>query len=324
MNALHDIASHAYAGRRPFSERVFGASQNGPAGFTQLSAAAPTMTSSLSTIDLGDVCIHLLNFASGVHLRCPEEFGKSLIGFRLSAGAEVTQFGRPLQQRDIALAARSSLDFFSLRPSTFAWIEIDEALLAGLFRSANVRYDLRYVALEKTDTAEPVRELCRAAFSLQPTRGARPGSESLRECIVRLLRETMRASRPVAGDDASCERYRTTRRAEAFMWSRINEPLRLETVAAAVHCSPRTLLSHFARCYGVGPMGYFKMQRLNAVRYDLASGDGARKISDIACDYGFFHLGRFGTDYRAIFGETPSQTRRTRIAAQSAAYQPAI
>jgi AraC family transcriptional regulator, ethanolamine operon transcriptional activator len=51
--------------------------------------------------------------------------------------------------------------------------------------------------------------------------------------------------------------------------------------------------------------------RLNGARRDLiGAGGSARKVSDVAMDWGFFHWGRFALRYRTLFGETPSQTIR--------------
>ena len=38
--------------------------------------------------------------------------------------------------------------------------------------------------------------------------------------------------------------------------------------------------------------------------------DRPARVTDIAMDHGFVHLGRFAEQYRRFFGETPSQTLR--------------
>ena len=110
------------------------------------------------------------------------------------------------------------------------------------------------------------------------------------------------------------ERYETVRRAVEVMWEHIDEPLPLRAIAVAVHCSERTLCARFSSYHGVGPLRYFRIQRLHAVRRELCSASG-RTISDIAFGWGFNHLGRFCHDYRSLFGETPSVTRRDNLLA---------
>jgi AraC family ethanolamine operon transcriptional activator len=100
------------------------------------------------------------------------------------------------------------------------------------------------------------------------------------------------------------------RRAETYMWDHVEEPLDLASISRAAGCGVRKLLYCFNRAYHMGPLAYFKLNRLQAVRAALESDMHHRTILDIAADYGFWHLGHFGADYKALFGLTPSQTRR--------------
>jgi len=66
----------------------------------------------------------------------------------------------------------------------------------------------------------------------------------------------------------------------------------------------------------MGPVGYLRRRRLSAIQTALKRGDRATMpISDIAFEYGFSDPGRFAAYYRSLFGESPSQTRRS-VAAQ--------
>jgi AraC family ethanolamine operon transcriptional activator len=49
--------------------------------------------------------------------------------------------------------------------------------------------------------------------------------------------------------------------------------------------------------------------RLNAVRRELRNGTADQTIGDVAARWGFWHMGHFSHDYKALFGETPSHTR---------------
>ena len=55
-------------------------------------------------------------------------------------------------------------------------------------------------------------------------------------------------------------------------------------------------------------MAYLKRLRLEEVRRLLLARRDGTSVSRIALDWGFEHLGRFASDYRQAFGETPSQT----------------
>ncbi len=58
-------------------------------------------------------------------------------------------------------------------------------------------------------------------------------------------------------------------------------------------------------------MAFMKQRRLETVRGQLLTArDEGKTVTVIAMEYGFFHLSQFAADYRKMFGETPSETRR--------------
>ena len=46
----------------------------------------------------------------------------------------------------------------------------------------------------------------------------------------------------------------------------------------------------------------------------VAAPDDPHTVADIAARWGFWHMGHFSQDYKALFGETPTQTRQTALA----------
>jgi len=77
---------------------------------------------------------------------------------------------------------------------------------------------------------------------------------------------------------------------------------------------PRRTLNHaFQQVLGMGPVTYLRRLRLNQVRrsleYSRANGD-AKSVTEIALDHGFWHLGRFSSQYRELFGESPRERAR--------------
>ncbi|MDX1384890.1 MAG: helix-turn-helix domain-containing protein, partial [Thermoanaerobaculia bacterium] len=71
---------------------------------------------------------------------------------------------------------------------------------------------------------------------------------------------------------------------------------------------------HLTRCfrahYGVSIQEFIHFRRLHAARGLLMSAADEITVTDAAYSSGFNHLGRFSTQYRELFGETPRQTRR--------------
>ena len=99
------------------------------------------------------------------------------------------------------------------------------------------------------------------------------------------------------------------RRARLYIEERFRDPIRMPDLCGHVGAGLRTLQRCFASHYQIGPVAYIKARRLNAARRDLTAGNPSRdSVTKIAMDNGFTHLGRFSVDYRAHFGESPSET----------------
>ena len=97
-------------------------------------------------------------------------------------------------------------------------------------------------------------------------------------------------------------------RAEAFLRRSLDEPIRIEDVCSAVHASRPALHRSFRAALGTSPMAYLKSLRLSAARKDLARSRRGTTVAAVAMRWGFFRLGCFSADYRAMFGEKPSET----------------
>ncbi|MEP2530340.1 helix-turn-helix domain-containing protein [Shimia sp.] len=73
--------------------------------------------------------------------------------------------------------------------------------------------------------------------------------------------------------------------------------------------SRRTLETAFRDHLGVSPAAFMKLRRLSGARQDLKRRtSNSARVGDIMARHGFSHVGQFATDYRAAFGERPSDT----------------
>jgi AraC-like DNA-binding protein len=97
-------------------------------------------------------------------------------------------------------------------------------------------------------------------------------------------------------------------RAKDFIESNAREDIHLEDIEAAAGVSRFKLFEGFRKHMGVSPMAYLKKFRLGAVRQEILEDASVRNISVIAMCWGFSHLGRFASEYRKLFNETPSAT----------------
>lgn len=97
-------------------------------------------------------------------------------------------------------------------------------------------------------------------------------------------------------------------RAKEFMHANAREDVHLEDIERASGISRFKLFEDFKKYFAMSPMAYLKKYRLSAVRQEMLEDRSARNISVIALGWGFTHLGRFSSEYRKLFGETPSAT----------------
>jgi AraC-like DNA-binding protein len=150
----------------------------------------------------------------------------------------------------------------------------------------------------------------KAAFRLSIKREERPHGE----WVVRVqVKDRRRWPEP-------CRTHRTSNkkgtgdcnRAEVFKNHLIVNSL-LADLCAATGVSERTLQQVFLEFYGVSPLQYLKLRRLNLARQCLRDGTPEHtRVTGVALDCGFWELGRFAADYKALFGESPSHTLQHR------------
>lgn len=98
------------------------------------------------------------------------------------------------------------------------------------------------------------------------------------------------------------------RRAVDYIKSNLAEPLTLTQIAAQAGCSLRSLQLGFKTHYQCSPMQYVMRERLNHAHYLLQSLPTDHRVSTVAFDAGFSHLGRFSIAYRSAFGQSPRET----------------
>lgn len=99
------------------------------------------------------------------------------------------------------------------------------------------------------------------------------------------------------------------RKFEELLIENPHRPLHLAEVCAATGATERTLLRCCHNQFGMGPVRFLWLRRMNLVRAALARADAATSnVTEIATAHGFWELGRFAVSYRGIYGESPSQT----------------
>jgi AraC family ethanolamine operon transcriptional activator len=111
------------------------------------------------------------------------------------------------------------------------------------------------------------------------------------------------------GARESTSRIRAVVRARDFIDANLDQPLSLAKICQASYASPRALEYGFREAFALSPMAYVRCARLSRVRHELYLAEPRPKaVTQLAMKWGFWHLGQFSRDYRAFFGELPSET----------------
>jgi len=89
------------------------------------------------------------------------------------------------------------------------------------------------------------------------------------------------------------------------------QALHVNDLALAADVTDRTLHRSFRQQLDIGPARYLKLRQLNVVRRALRGKLASpKKVLDVMSDHGVSEFGRFATEYRTLFGESPSETMR--------------
>lgn len=148
-------------------------------------------------------------------------------------------------------------------------------------------------------------------ISFAPDRlGFRAVRRSLVEDVLRLAAAAAQDAPQVdAAIRAIHRRVRLVADAEDFLAAHLGEPLYSEDLQQALRVPMRTLHNAFVAVHGMSVHRYLRLRRLHLARAALRAGNGSpAQVKIAALTHGFWHLGRFAQDYRALFGELPSET----------------
>jgi AraC-like DNA-binding protein len=142
-------------------------------------------------------------------------------------------------------------------------------------------------------------------YILELPEAARSLEKQLIHLMVRCLTEG------VSSQMTGCGRRRDNIVAqfEEYLEAHPSKPLYLPEICAAISTAERTLRIACEEHLGMGPIRYLALRRMHLFRRALFRAvHSTTTVTRIATDHGFWELGRFAVNYRALFGETPSAT----------------
>jgi AraC family ethanolamine operon transcriptional activator len=186
--------------------------------------------------------------------------------------------------------------------------------------SARCQRSLAQVLPHTSAISAPVRLLARlhaaaqASFAPLPSPGEvldlSAADQAMEERVLAALCAALTASDPARpGPLAARNHWRCVRTVRNYVTEHLGESLGIETLCRVSGVSERTLSTAFRAVIGLSPQQFVKTRRLTAARHALTAARRTETpIKSIALDLGFWHLGYFARDYKAHFGENPSQT----------------
>jgi AraC-like DNA-binding protein len=109
---------------------------------------------------------------------------------------------------------------------------------------------------------------------------------------------------------AGCRRHDAIiARFEEFLAANPDRALYLTEICAAIGVAERTLRASCEKHLGMGPIRFLTLRRMHLAHRALLRADSSKStVTQIVTDHGFWELGRFSVAYRALFGESPSET----------------
>lgn len=94
------------------------------------------------------------------------------------------------------------------------------------------------------------------------------------------------------------------------MIANLKSDFTVDQISQSLGVSHRVLNYAFQDNIGVSPYQYLLTEKLHAVRRKLKSSDAS--VTEACFDYGFLTPSRFTRQYKRLFGELPSETRKRR------------
>jgi len=272
---------------------------------------------SLSHLGLDDFSVSIGTFNVGIRSQVATD-EKLIIGMLLSADDRVTHWSFDMKPADVlVIPPHVEHDGVFHGASSYAAIKFDLAEVATLFAGERRLSDpaswLRkhcYRALPSIGLTAAA-ELRAIASHLSQQDGELPpaSADFWKRAIADCLAANIVSSWQPDEMRALPSALRLVHDAESYLEAAGERPVHVSEICAALRVPRRTLDRAFHEVFGMGPLTFLRHKRLcavHAILKDRRPGDVT--ITDVALRQGFLDSERFRRHYRALFGESPSQT----------------
>ena len=136
-------------------------------------------------------------------------------------------------------------------------------------------------------------------------------TRNIEQELTRLMLASLAGPQPDLDGSTLRQHRAVMRRLDAYFEAVGDRPVYVVEACQALGVSARTLQRCCQEQVGMGPVRYLWHRRMHLARRDLLRRSaGQATVTAIATRHGFWELGRFATEYRRLFGESPSATLR--------------
>jgi AraC-like DNA-binding protein len=303
---------------------------NGPEGLRETTRGSDVeivqlnpgkLVGSIKHFGVGNLVITLGRFSSEIRMRGTLHQEKIVLGTILDSAGLSMQWWKDLQVGDVGVFP-ACVEFDAIHTGRAAYLTVSIALpdLLSMLGGEEHLADPGFWNTKRLCNPDPRT----GAGMLQRLTGMISGieykltapSDRAADFLQRSIIESFVVGLKSALPPASARSYtgaRLVTETEDFVDAAGGRPVHISELCSALKLSRRSLHRAFTDTLGIGPAAYLRRRRLSTIRSILSRCDTATiSIGDLAFEYGFPEPGRFAAYYRSHFGETPSETLRSR------------
>jgi AraC-like DNA-binding protein len=234
------------------------------------------------------------------------QIGSQVNGIEVSPGMLMVHSAAELHNRTSMPSAWGSV---SLAPADFA--AFGRAIAGRELARPSVAYAVRPAPVMMAHLVDLHENATRLAATAPETLAHPEVARSLEGALIHAFIRCLTENMPFKRTPGALSRMKIISKLEEYVESNFYRPIHLGELCAALGVSESTLRRACHEHLGIGPNRYLWLRRMHLARWALFRADpSATTVTAIATDQGFWELGRFSVEYRALFGEPPLVTLR--------------
>ena len=255
---------------------------------------------------------HTLSFDVILHGEIPKDY----YSFFLASGEQVFTNGKPHQEGTMVLLPPGKEFFnYSRGPFTMCNISVPKKKWEDFIPTLDESYKFPSSGMAQLDSikVQNFKSLFQEILDYKVLEKILVSSEKevtfLEQQILQTLADVFSSSNPINLEMNEIKNLALLNQALKKIEKHVDEHLGVAEIARELNISRRSLQTLFTDYFGLSPLKFINLRRMNLVREALRHCDPeSTSIANIAAQHGFWHLGRFAGNYRELFGELPSET----------------